>query len=250
MFPPFCVLGVTSSISSPVTCKLHFGGHIRKSSFDGSARGRPPRTRLREHRRGPARRRPHPTTSCSTATRTWSSGACRLGVDIRGGREDAHRARPAPTRRARAARSDAPRSCGSSSTRSSGPIADGEQPPADLLDEAARRRAQTRCRRAPGAGSAPRPHGAMRWTWPPPRELADPLRPITHAAVELLTSGPLEPPEDLRQLPLALPRPEPQPQPALVLDGGVRHADEAAPLRGAPPGDSSGGRRLTVQVAR
>ena len=32
----------------------------------------------------------------------------------------------------------------------------------------------------------------MRWTWPPPRDLADPLRPIAHAAVELLTSGPLE----------------------------------------------------------
>ena len=30
------------------------------------------------------------------------------------------------------------------------------------------------------------------WTWPPPRELADPLLPITHAAVELLTSGPLD----------------------------------------------------------
>ena len=33
---------------------------------------------------------------------------------------------------------------------------------------------------------------AMRWTWPPPRELTDPLRPIVHAAVELLTEGPLD----------------------------------------------------------
>ena len=32
----------------------------------------------------------------------------------------------------------------------------------------------------------------MDWTWPPPRETADPLRPIVHAAVELLTHGPLE----------------------------------------------------------
>ncbi len=36
-------------------------------------------------------------------------------------------------------------------------------------------------------------HGrALRWTWPPPHDLTDPLRPIAHAAVELLTNGPLE----------------------------------------------------------
>ena len=71
------------------------------------------------------------------------------------------------------------------------PIADGEQPPAELLDELrdADRRALADAHLEP-AGAA-EPHGAMRWTWPPPRELADPLRPITHAAVELLTSGPL-----------------------------------------------------------
>jgi predicted RNA-binding Zn ribbon-like protein len=33
---------------------------------------------------------------------------------------------------------------------------------------------------------------AMRWTWPAPGQLDDPLRPITHAAVELLTGGTLE----------------------------------------------------------
>jgi predicted RNA-binding Zn ribbon-like protein len=66
------------------------------------------------------------------------------------------------------------------------PLAEGGEPPADLLDELrdAERSALATARLAPA-------DGAMRWTWPPPRELADPLRPITHAAVELLTSGPL-----------------------------------------------------------
>jgi predicted RNA-binding Zn ribbon-like protein len=33
---------------------------------------------------------------------------------------------------------------------------------------------------------------AMEWSWPAPKELTDPLRPIVHAAVELLTAGPLD----------------------------------------------------------
>jgi predicted RNA-binding Zn ribbon-like protein len=71
------------------------------------------------------------------------------------------------------------------------PMADGAEPPAELLDELrdAERLALADARLAPAGAAAP--HGAMRWTWPPPRELADPLRPITHAAVELLTTGPL-----------------------------------------------------------
>ncbi len=71
------------------------------------------------------------------------------------------------------------------------PIADGAEPPADLLDRLrdAERRALATARLAPVGGDAP--HGAMRWTWPPPRDLADPLLPITHAAVELLTTGPV-----------------------------------------------------------
>jgi predicted RNA-binding Zn ribbon-like protein len=66
------------------------------------------------------------------------------------------------------------------------PLADGGEPPADLLDELrdAERSALATAHLSPA-------DGAMRWTWPPPRELADPLRPITHAAVELLTNGPL-----------------------------------------------------------
>ena len=32
----------------------------------------------------------------------------------------------------------------------------------------------------------------LEWTFPPPHELTDPLRPIVHAAVELLTGGPLD----------------------------------------------------------
>jgi predicted RNA-binding Zn ribbon-like protein len=67
------------------------------------------------------------------------------------------------------------------------PIAEGDEPPADLLDRLrdAERDALSDARLARSAG-------AMRWTWPPPRDLADPLRPLAHSAVELLTSGPLE----------------------------------------------------------
>jgi predicted RNA-binding Zn ribbon-like protein len=70
------------------------------------------------------------------------------------------------------------------------PVADGADPPPELLDKLrdADRDALAQARLAPAAGGA----GAMRWTWPSPRELTDPLRPITHAAVELLTNGPLE----------------------------------------------------------
>ncbi len=71
------------------------------------------------------------------------------------------------------------------------PIADGAEPPAELLDELrdAERDALADAHLAPAGAAVP--HGAMRWTWPPPQELTDPLRPLTHAAVELLTSGPL-----------------------------------------------------------
>jgi len=70
------------------------------------------------------------------------------------------------------------------------PIAEGAEPPAKLLDELrdADRDALADAHLTPGDG---RPR-ALRWTWPPPRDLADPLRPIAHAAVELLTNGPLE----------------------------------------------------------
>jgi predicted RNA-binding Zn ribbon-like protein len=71
------------------------------------------------------------------------------------------------------------------------PIADGAEPPAELLAKLrdAERQALADARLAPAGAGAP--HGAMRWTWPRPQELTDPLRPLTHAAVELLTSGPL-----------------------------------------------------------
>lgn len=83
------------------------------------------------------------------------------------------------------------------------PLADGADPPAELLDRLrdADRDALANARLAPaGDGAGTGPHrgdaassgSAMSWTWPPTRALDDPLRPITHAAVELLTRGPLE----------------------------------------------------------
>jgi predicted RNA-binding Zn ribbon-like protein len=67
------------------------------------------------------------------------------------------------------------------------PIADGAEPPPDLLD-----RLRDLDRDALASGRLVPAGGAMRWSWPPPTELSDPLAPIAHAAVELLTEGPLE----------------------------------------------------------
>jgi predicted RNA-binding Zn ribbon-like protein len=68
-------------------------------------------------------------------------------------------------------------------------LADGSEPPASMLDrlrdEDRAALADARLARTGGAD-------AMAWTWPPPGELTDPLRPIVHAAVDLLTHGPLE----------------------------------------------------------
>jgi predicted RNA-binding Zn ribbon-like protein len=90
------------------------------------------------------------------------------------------------------------------------PLAEDAAPPAELLDRLrdADRDALANAHLAQAAELAPAADGrdgpptrgggvgtrgrAMHWTWPPPRDLTDPLRPITHAAVELLTSGPLE----------------------------------------------------------
>jgi predicted RNA-binding Zn ribbon-like protein len=66
-------------------------------------------------------------------------------------------------------------------------LADGRDPPEELLD---------RLRDAERSGLAGahlvRTGTRMEWRWPPPRELTDPLRPIVHAAVELLTDGPID----------------------------------------------------------
>ncbi len=67
------------------------------------------------------------------------------------------------------------------------PLADGTKPPAELLE-----RLRDADRKALASAHLEPTGGAMRWAWPPPRALHDPLRPITHAAVELLTGGPLE----------------------------------------------------------
>jgi predicted RNA-binding Zn ribbon-like protein len=67
------------------------------------------------------------------------------------------------------------------------PLSDGKEPPAELL---ARLRDAERA--ALADARLTRAGAAMEWSWPPPRELTDPLRPIVHAAVELLTEGPLD----------------------------------------------------------
>jgi predicted RNA-binding Zn ribbon-like protein len=68
------------------------------------------------------------------------------------------------------------------------PLSDGQDPPRELLDRLrdAERGALAHALLAPDG------RGAMTWSWPPPEELTDPLRPIVHAAVELLTEGPLD----------------------------------------------------------
>ena len=67
-------------------------------------------------------------------------------------------------------------------------IADGREPPRELLD---RLREDERAALA-DARLAPTGEATLEWAWPPPRELTDPLRPIVHAAVQLLTDGPLD----------------------------------------------------------
>jgi predicted RNA-binding Zn ribbon-like protein len=62
-------------------------------------------------------------------------------------------------------------------------LSDGERPPARLLG----RLRDLECEGLAGAHLGP-----DGWRWPAPDELTDPLRPVVHAAVELLTHGPLE----------------------------------------------------------
>jgi predicted RNA-binding Zn ribbon-like protein len=66
-------------------------------------------------------------------------------------------------------------------------LADGKEAPAELLD-----RLRDAERDALAAARLTRTGGSMEWTWPRASELTDPLRPIVHAAVELLTEGPLD----------------------------------------------------------
>jgi predicted RNA-binding Zn ribbon-like protein len=72
-------------------------------------------------------------------------------------------------------------------------LADGDEPAPELLD---RLRDQERSAlaeaRLTGAKGGRGQDAAMRWTWPAATELTDPLRPIVHSAVELLTDGPLD----------------------------------------------------------
>jgi predicted RNA-binding Zn ribbon-like protein len=68
-------------------------------------------------------------------------------------------------------------------------LADGSEPPPRLLD---RLRDEDRTALAEARLARTGDADAMDWTWRAPRELTDPLRPIVHAAVELLTDGPLE----------------------------------------------------------
>ncbi len=70
------------------------------------------------------------------------------------------------------------------------PLSDGKEPPAELL---ARLRDAERAALADATLTRTGPAlGAMHWSWPPAAALSDPLRPVVHAAVELLTEGPLD----------------------------------------------------------
>ena len=67
------------------------------------------------------------------------------------------------------------------------PMAEGREPDEDSL--AWLREAE---RDALASARLGREGASMRWTWPSPERLEDPLRPIVHSAVELLTEGPLD----------------------------------------------------------
>jgi predicted RNA-binding Zn ribbon-like protein len=71
-------------------------------------------------------------------------------------------------------------------------LADGEEPAPRLLDRLRdeEREALTRARLTPADDRGSR-LVSLRWAWPRPRDLTDPLNPIVHAAIELLTEGPL-----------------------------------------------------------
>ena len=66
-------------------------------------------------------------------------------------------------------------------------LADGREPSEELLE-----RLRDAERAALADARLVRSGNAMAWSWPAPRELTDPLRPVVHAAVELLTEGPLD----------------------------------------------------------
>jgi predicted RNA-binding Zn ribbon-like protein len=66
-------------------------------------------------------------------------------------------------------------------------LADGREPPEELL-----RRLRDTDRAALADARLVRSGNAMEWRWPAPAALTDPLRPVAHAAVELLTEGPLD----------------------------------------------------------
>ena len=67
-------------------------------------------------------------------------------------------------------------------------LSEGKDPPLELLDRLrdSDRAALSDARLVAGGADA------MEWSWPAPKELTDPLRPIAHAAVDLLTAGPLD----------------------------------------------------------
>jgi predicted RNA-binding Zn ribbon-like protein len=67
-------------------------------------------------------------------------------------------------------------------------LSESKDPPRELFDRLrdAERAALSDARLVPAGADG------MEWSWPAPKELTDPLRPIVHAAVELLTDGPLD----------------------------------------------------------
>lgn len=67
------------------------------------------------------------------------------------------------------------------------PLSRGENPPRELLD-----RLRDADVEALSEAQLTRSGETFGWSWPASRKLTDPLRPIAHAAVELLTEGPLE----------------------------------------------------------
>ena len=187
--PPFQDFGGGTSISDPVSSKLHFGGHIRPSRSTVLLEGGHLALDFVNTIGGLRDQPPYGEDELLESYEDLLVWCVRLGVISDADSRKLGR-RPPATRRPLAVRSGARTNCASCSTRPSARSRTAPSRPPSCSTSCATRTA------APWPTRAWRGtrwcHERDAWTWPPPLDLDDPLRPIAHAATELLTGGPLE----------------------------------------------------------